>query len=184
MPIIKRIIFLKLIIVSILSTGCDGLPESKKDNSADSKNSSYKAGSDYLLYQRVRIIDNTGFSQPQEAYSMLLPDGWQQQSDIIWNGPGTDCAGTFKQLKASSADNKFSLEMYPDILYNWNNNQEMMQLNQPNSNSSSNCSFRQPIIAEDYLRQVFAPEELSNAQILKVTPNEMVVQQMQQIKNL
>lgn len=181
MLITKRIFLLLFSCVFILLASCNGVTENKSENASGVKNSKFKEGADYLLFQRVRILDNTGFAQPQEAYSILLPNGWQQQSQIIWNAPGTECAGTFKQLKASSADNKYSLEMYPDVLYNWNTNQEAMQFGQQGNSPTSYCSNRQPIEAEEYFRQIFAPEELGNPQIVKVEPNEIVVQQMRQI---
>jgi hypothetical protein len=147
--------------------------------STDVKNAaSYKEGVDYLVYDRVRILDKMGFSEPQEAYSLLLPKGWQQQSDIVWNQPGTACSGTYGWLKANSSDNKYSLEMFPDKIYSWNTDQQMNQFNQ--QNSSANCSTRQPVDAENYLRNIFVNEELGNPQVIKVESNEEVVRQMQQ----
>jgi hypothetical protein len=139
----------------------------------------FKEGADYVVYERVRLLDNTGFAEPQEAFSLVFPKGWQSQSDVIWNQPGSACAGTYYSIKARSADNTYSLEMYPDVLYSWNTNTELMRFNQNNSNSA-NCGYHQPMDAETYLRQVFAAEELGNPEIIKVEPNQYVVQQMAQ----
>jgi hypothetical protein len=179
---------LPVFIITLSLLSCNDQAKSDKEsngksetNKTHAKNaSSYKEGIDYLVYHRVRILDKIGFTEPAEAYSLLLPKGWQNQSDIIWNQPGSSCAGTFKWLKANSADNKYSLEMYPDILYQWNTNQEVMQFNQDN-NSSSNCKNRQPVDAENYLRNIFVNEELGNPEIIKVEPNQEVVRQMQQM---
>lgn len=94
--------------------------------------------------------------------------------------PGSTCDGTFGWLKAASPDEKYSLMVYPDILYGWNTNAQTRQFFQNSGGSSTNCMNREPINAENYLRQVFAREELGNAEIVKVEPNSFVVQQMQQ----
>lgn len=140
----------------------------------------FKEGSDYVLFDRVRILDKTAFTKPEEAYSLLLPKGWQQQSNILWNAPGTACAGTFRQLNAMSADGKSAFVMYPDIIYSWNTNEQLMEFYRNNPSASPNCATAQPMDAEPYLRQVFAPNDLGNPEILSVTSNEFVVQEMQQ----
>jgi hypothetical protein len=151
-------------------------------NSANNDQPSEKfvEGVDYLVYQRVRMLDKVGFTQPQEAYSMALPKGWSHEDEIIWNQPGTSCAGTFKRIKASSADNKYQFEMKPDLVYSWTTNQQLLQWNLQNPGSSPYCTYKQPMDAAQYLKTVFGPEELGNPEILKVEPNPYVVEQMQQ----
>lgn len=141
----------------------------------------YKEGSDYLLFERVRMLDKVGFTQPQEAYSVLLPKGWQHEGEVVWNGPETSCSGTFRWLKAQSGDGQYSIELLPDIVYSWNTNTELMQMNRSIGNASPYCLIGEPMDAEQYLRQVLAPEELGNPEILKVEPNPLVVEQMQQL---
>lgn len=133
----------------------------------------WEEGKDYQLFQRVRLMDKTGFTEPQEAYSMLIPKSWSSNSDIIWINPGQVCAGTYRKLKASSADGKYTFEMLPDVLYSWNPNSEIP------SQSSGLCQTGQPMNAETYLRQVFT-QELGGAQVVSVEPNAAVVEQMQQ----
>ena len=140
----------------------------------------YKEGNDYVLFERVRIVDRTAFSQPAEAYSLLLPKGWKQESKIIWNLPGSDCAGTFRALEATSADNQYRFQVLPDVLFTWNSNPELMQFYQDNKSSSPYCTIGQPIHAEHYLRNIFGPEELGNPQIVKVESNPLVVEEMEQ----
>jgi hypothetical protein len=144
-------------------------------------NGNYKEHIDFDVYDRIRIADKVGFTQPQEAYSMLIPKGWQHQAEIIWNMPGSACAGTYSWFKANSADNKYELTIYPDLLYIWNTNQQTMQYSQPFDNKS-NCSYRQPIDAEHYLQQLFG-SELGNPEIIKIESNQEVVDQMQQASN-
>lgn len=133
----------------------------------------------FVQYERVRLLDKMGFSQSQEAYSLLLPSGWTYEDAIIWNNPGSGCDGTFKQLSAWSADKRYQFHMYPDIVFSWNSNQQLMQFNQSYGNRSPYCGFGQPVQAAQYLRQFFIPE-LGNPQLLETTDNPSVVQEMQQ----
>ena len=165
-------------------SGCSSQPadSGKQDNTTVQETSAntYVEGSDYLLFERVRVVDEKGFADPIEAYSLLLPKGWKQDGEIMWNAPGSSCAGTFSRLNAKSADGKYSLEVYPDVIYAWNTNQELRQFNQSNGSPSPNCGYREPLDAEQYLRDVFVSEELTNAEIVKVEPAQAVVEQMQQ----
>ncbi len=175
-----------LLLLSWLITGCS--PGAKSDTSPPSANTtqnetakqhgSYKEHTDYEVYDRVRMVDKVGFTQPQEAYSLLIPKGWQHQSDILWNMPGSSCSGTFRSFTASSADKAFELTMYPDLVYIWNTNEQTRQYS-PGFDKNSNCSYHQPIDAEKYLKEIFGPG-LGNPQIIKIESNPEVVQQMQQ----
>lgn len=149
--------------------------ETSKPGNADGKKENYAEGTDYLVYERVRLLDKNGFSEPVEALSMLLPKGWTQESEIVW-AKGTGCDGTTGWLKAKSADGKFSIQMYPSKVYGWNDEQSLNQSN----NNSGNCGSMQPMEAEPYLRKVFAPNELGNPEVVNVQMNKDVVAQMQQ----
>jgi hypothetical protein len=144
-------------------------------SSAESQTKDYVEGTDYLVYERLRLLDKNGFSQPVEALSILLPKGWMQESEIAWT-KGTTCDGTFSWIKAKSADGKFSIQMFPARIYGWNDDQSLNQA----STNTSNCTLMQPIEAEPYLRNIFGHEELDNPEVVKVQMNEDVVAQMQQ----
>ena len=173
-------------LVLIPVTGCNGQtkPNTKTNNQpvkgkpAASQTKSFAEGIDYLVYERVRMMDKQGFSAPQEAYSLLLPKGWQYDGAIQWNGPGSSCDGTSGWMKAASPDGKYSYQQFPDVIYSWA--PQSQQFDQNNPDKSSHCSYRKPMDAEAYLRNVFVREELGNAEIIKVEPNPAVVQQMQQ----
>jgi hypothetical protein len=179
-------IFLWLL-MQIILTACNTEQQSKTEtNPSENKPATnmtnaqnFKEGNDYVLFERVRMLDKTAFAEPAEAYSLLLPKGWQQESNIIWNMPNTDCAGTFKDLRARSVDGKYSFRLFPDIVYNWNTDPQLMQFYMNSGSSSPYCGFRQPLNAEQYLRMVFASGELNNPQIIKVEPNATVVEEMQ-----
>lgn len=132
----------------------------------------------YTLFQRVRLMDKVGFNTPVEAYSLLIPKGWSSDGGIIWNGPGSNCAGTYRQMKATSADGKYTFAMLPDALFNWSSDPQMQQFNQ-GQRGSSMCSYAPPMNAETYLRNVFA-RELGGAKVVSVEANNSVVEHMRQ----
>src|SRR5687767_14971708 len=176
----------------IILAGCGGKTESKTDSNSNSTTTAeektseskiatkgdFKEGTDYLIYARVRLLDNAGFTAPAEAYSLLLPKGWTHEGEIVWNAPGSACAGTFRWFKARSADGNYSFEMLPDQLYSWTTNQDLMQYNMNNSQEGGYCSFKEPVNAEQYFRNVFAPGGLNNPEIIKVESNQAVIEQM------
>ncbi len=179
----KRTCFFFMIFLGLAFTACNDENSSATDSSGSSSTTGsngtkFIEGKDYVLFERVRLMDKTGFDQPQEAYSMLLPKGWQHEDEIIWKSPGQPCEGTYRRVKARSPDGKQQFEMFPDVVYGWNTNQELMQFY--NNNSQLYCAQKEPMSAEQYLRDVFIPEELKGASVLKVATNPYVVEQMQQ----
>lgn len=141
--------------------------------------SKFQEGRDYLRFERIRQHDNTGFDQPAEAFSILLPAGWQHEGEIIWRQPGAGCDGTNQRFRASSADGKYSFEMLPAVLWSWSEDPQMQQINQSHGPVGF-CSYGQPMNAEQYLRSAFAPGELGEPDIISVKPNPDVVQSMRE----
>jgi hypothetical protein len=133
---------------------------------------------DYLLFERVRIMDNHGFTQPVEAYSLLLPKDWKYQGEIIWIIPGQPGAGNNMWFSAASPDEKFFLNFLPDLILNWNTNPERQQFDMFNAGRAPFTGISQPVDAEHFLRGAFV-QELGNPQIVKLEPNNQVVQTMQ-----
>ncbi|MBE7177928.1 MAG: hypothetical protein INR69_16100 [Mucilaginibacter polytrichastri] len=178
----SRHLYLLLFSVCFFTLSCDGQPKTAvaagKKISAAKPPGHFTEGNDYTVYQRVRMLDKTGFSQPAEAYSFLLPKGWKSGSEVIWVAPGQSCMGTFQWMKASSPDGRHTFEMFPDISYGWTSNEQLRQMQQ-GLPTGRNCGYAPPMDAETYLRRVFAPE-LGNPQIVKVEPNAFVVREMQQ----
>jgi hypothetical protein len=153
----------------------------KKTNTLNTthKSAQYREGSDYQLFQRVRIMDQKAFTVPVEAYSILLPKGWKTEGGVFWTGPGQSCAGTNMSFKAKSADEKYSIEILPFFSWSWSNNPQTQQFNQ-SLGSTPYCSFGQPLDAEQYLKNVFA-NELQNPVITGIKPNAAVVEEMDKI---
>ncbi|MBL7699000.1 MAG: hypothetical protein JNK79_12625 [Chitinophagaceae bacterium] len=140
--------------------------------------SKFKEGTDYTIFERVRVLDRVGFQQPAEAFSLLLPKGWKNDGEVIWIGPNSGCDGTNQRFSASSPDGKFSFEMYPYTLWSWTSNEQLRQFQQSNGGGSQYCSYGEPMDAEQYLKYVFVPNELGNPKVGEVKPNPDVVRIM------
>jgi len=185
----KRFHFIILIcLLQLTLASCSGQSSNSNKQSTTSQKSSAKSdqkttqnfveGKDYTVFDRVRIMDNQGFTQPAEAYSLLLPKGWTHQGEIIWIMPGQSCAGNNAWLKAASSDKKYSLEFLPHNIFSWTTNQQTLQWNLANPGNSPYCSYAQPVGAEQYLRSTFA-QQLGNPQIVKVESNSTVAAELQ-----
>ena len=150
----------------------------KKAISVKETQTKFIEGEDYRLFTRARVIDKAGFSQPIEAFSVLIPKGWTYSGDILWTSPGSTCAGTNSYFKATSADGKYSFEMLPSTLWNFVSDPQMAQFQQ--NNNTRYCTYGEPLDAAHYMKQVFIPTELGNAQILEIKTNESGAREMLQ----
>lgn len=173
---------LLLVCATLFFTACQSQQSktaAQKPGAAKASVANFKEGKDYQLFERIRVVDNMGFAQPAEAYSMLLPKGWKYNGNVIWRSPGSGCDGTFTTFKAQSPDGKYSIEIYPLAIWSWSSNQMVQQFNQ-NQGGSSYCTQDEPMDAGKYLSNRFGPMELGNPTIASVTSNEGVVKEMAQ----
>jgi len=161
------------LLLVLIITSCNG--QSNKSNVSKTNNSksiasTYKEGQDYVEFKRARILDKKGFTTPIEAYSVLIPNQWKLESDIMWNPPGTTCAGNNMSLKAFSPDGKYSFELLPISLWSFATNPQLAQFQQQQQ-FPEYCGYGEPMNAMDYFKKVFAPNELGNPQIIEVKDN-------------
>ena len=168
--------FMTLLLLQVALSSCNGQTTTMQKEKTSKQ---FTEGKDFLVYERVRLMDNTGFTTPQEAYSILLPKGWKHESGIIWSNPGSGCDGTNHQLRASSADSNYQFMVYPDLVFGWVTNSQGMPMNSNQRSNSPYCGTGQPIQAEQYLRNVFA-RELGNPEVIEVTSNQGVIDDMRQ----
>jgi hypothetical protein len=128
------------------------------------------SGEDYTEFKRVRFHDKIGFGQPVEAFSLLIPEGWSSEGGILWNPPGTECAGINMGMKAQSPDGRFSFEIMPNFVWGFVTDPQLGQF-QAQQPRPQYCGYGQPLDAQTYFQQVFAPNELGNPQIISLEPN-------------
>ena len=154
-------------------TSCNSQDQSGSTNKkATSKTASakYTEGKDYTEFTRTRVLDKVGFTQPVEAFSVLLPKNWKADGAVIWNQPGTACAGNNLSVKAASPDGKFNFEMLPNDMWGYNSDPQMDQFNR-SVPKVQYCWYGEPMNAEAYFKNVLAPNELGNPQLISIKEN-------------
>jgi hypothetical protein len=142
----------------------------------------FTEGKDYTIWQRVRIKDQNGFSQPVEAYSILLPKGWRIEGQVNWV-INTACAAEAVQnrVTATSPDGAFRLEVFPQRNWQWYDDPMLLQNAQAAAQfGNPGCPLARPYDAGEYLEQVFVPGDLRGAQLVSHQPNEQMVNIMRQ----
>lgn len=129
------------------------------------------APQDYIQLNRVKIMDTQAFTEPAEAYSILLPEGWQHEGGVFWTAPQQICAGTNMNFIARSSDQQFSFQILPAITWNWSQNPHLQQIQQ--QQTSTYCGAGEPITAQTYVEQVWL-KEWNNASIIAIKENQAV----------
>ncbi len=183
----KNIFFLLLTVsIVLLVPGCNGQnnpnASNKISNNSDKMNTEstkYTAGKEYTQFVRARIMDKVGFEQPVEAFSILIPDNWKFDGGIMWNPPGSSCAGINQGMKAISPDGLYSFEMMPNYMWSFTTDQQLAQFNQ-RQQYPQYCSFGEPMNADAYFKSVFAPNELGNPQVISIKENTGGMQALQE----
>ncbi len=136
-------------------TSCSGGGDnpSEKGSGPKTTGSKDRAAGNYLLLKRYRVIDPGGFSQPVEAASFLLPDGWTSEGGVSWNT--TRCLSDMVQLsfRAVSPDNNYELLVLPTTQFDWVNNAQMMDALR-RGGYGSGCAIAEPMDAATYIRKV------------------------------
>ena len=64
-------------------------------------------------FQRVAVVDASGFEKPMPALWLEIPAGWQGAGNVVWN-PQAPCGATPSyQWQAQSPDGRQSLQLLP-----------------------------------------------------------------------
>lgn len=170
-----RKLVLGLLFLSIVSCKNEGSGEKGVLSDSNLSSGSFVEGKDFTVFERVRIWDKTGFSEPVEALSILLPKNWKTEGEVIWTMPGNACEGNNLKFKAESPDGKYTFEILPIISWNWSSNPQNAQFS--SQMQTEYCKFRQPISAEEFLRTDFA-QEIGNPEISDVRMNQEVSEKL------
>ncbi len=130
-------------------------------------------GKDYMVLQRLRVIDPNGFGQPMEAYSMLVPKGWKSEGGITWQVGHTCMAEVIRnRVTVTSPDGHYALDFYPLQQWDWWDDQLMLQtqMQQAQNPVFRRCTISQPLDAGQFLRGPMAQE--MGAQVTGIEPSE------------
>ena len=176
MKIKAKHILLALMTLSL--TSCNGQNKNSVATSQSKSKalaSNYKEGQDYVEFKRGRILDKVGFPKPVEAYSILIPNNWNFESEILWNPPGTICAGNNMRIKATSADKKYSFDYLPNYMWGFITDPQMAEFLRQ-QRYPAYCAYGDPMNAREYFTNVLAAHELGNPQIIELKDNPQAAQ--------
>lgn len=133
-------------------------------------NTDKQVATDFIEFERNRILDKIGFPKPVEAFSLWVPKGWRVDGGVRWNQPGTACADNNMEIKTVSAENKYSFELLPNFMWSYATDPQMAQFQQQRQYPKY-CTFGQPMNAEAFFMQVFVPHKLVNPSIISLGEN-------------
>lgn len=108
-------------------------------------------GKDYVLFKRVRFLDQMGFDRPVEAFSMLVPSGWRAEGGVHWNSVG-GCRGEIiiTTVKMTSPDGAFVFQALPLRSFSFSNNPTMLQSIRAGAQAGG-CAVNQPFNASQFV---------------------------------
>jgi hypothetical protein len=111
-------------------------------------------GRDYLILERVRVLDTMGFDRPVEAMSLLIPRGWRTEGGVSWQGIRGCRAevGTY-QVSAISPDGAIRFLLLPVRSFLAFQNQ-MMQQSAMAAAQQGGCQLSPPFDASQYLNHL------------------------------
>ncbi len=160
------------VLTVLLMSACGG--ESNTTVHAQGGTSStphWKEGRDYTVLERVRFMDNTGFQQPAEAFSVLIPKGWKHEGGVVWKSL-QECRSEMvgSKVRISSPDDAIVFQSLQPHSWGWASDPMMMQSLQMQA-ASGGCGIGQDKTAEQYLREVMLNNELRGATVTEVKPN-------------
>jgi hypothetical protein len=128
-------------------------------------------GEDYVVLERVRILDEQGFDQPVEAMSVLLPRGWRTESSVRWRGLG-ECRGDIVtwQMTATSPDGAIRFVVLPTRTFVASQD-AMTQQAMVAASRQGGCAVSAPFEARQYLENL-ARTELGASAVSDVRDDE------------
>ncbi len=173
-----RPIYLALGVSLLLCQCSESEGQSGAASGSKATGGAYTEGIDYIVLERVRFMDQQGFEQPAEAFSVLLPKGWKHEGGIRWRGLN-ECRGEMvtASWNASSPDGSIRIVSLPGHSWGWASD-PMMQQQMMMGAQNGGCETGFPIQAEQYFREVFAQRELQGATIVEVRTNPAAVRLM------
>jgi hypothetical protein len=175
-----------LMIASCGSAGNDASPAKNNDEApqgggAAAQQARYEEGRDYVVLERLRVIDPSGFERPMEAYSILVPRGWKSRGGITWQ-VGNPCMTEVihNRVTVTSPDGAFELNIHPAQQWDWWDDPMMLQAMLQNAQHplTRRCPIAQPLDAGQFLQGPFAQE--LGAQVVNVRPAEELVRVMRE----
>ena len=137
------------------------------------------SGSSYRM-KLVKVFDREGWSQPVEAYRILIPSDWKVDAWVHWRQDTVGCPDNIIDagIRANAPDNVTSFEIFPPFSWQWVEDPQMRQaiLQQERTNvqlmgrNAAGCPMIPANTATDVLRNYLIPQYRKGAQITASEP--------------
>lgn len=159
-----------LLLLSACGQGTDNTA-SAQGESGQEPSTTWREGSDYTVLERVRFMDEMGFQQPAEAFSVLIPKGWKHEGGVIWKSL-QECRGEMvgSKVRISSPDGAIVFNSLQPHSWGWASDPMMMQ-NMQMQAAQGGCGVGPEKSAEQYLQETLLPNELNGATVTEVKQN-------------
>lgn len=128
----------------------------------------------------VKVYDREGWSQPVEAYRILIPSDWNMDGWARWRQGSVGCPDNIIDagVRAIAPDGVTAFEIFPPYNWQWHQDPQMRQalLQQEQRNvqllgpNSRGCPMIPANTAADVLRNYLVPQYRKGAQIIATEP--------------
>jgi hypothetical protein len=183
------ILLLVLLLIACGSGATDGSPSedagspngSVEMGTSSVQKTQYTEGKDYMVLQRVRLIDPSGFGEPVEAVSFLVPKGWKLQGGVQWR-VGHPCMNEAVAVRwtASSPDGSMHLDGFPTRSWQWADDPMALQSLQANQQGyGRSCDVLPAYDAGEFIKQQFLAE-LGNPSIVAIERADQLARSMEE----
>lgn len=131
---------------------------------------------DPLVLERVLVTENEPGSP--EAFSVLIPSGWRLNANLLRN-PYSPCLADWEDLswQVTSPDNVIRYTDLPMRMW-YSTTDPRMEERLKADEPAGGCPIGKPMDAETYLREVFVPEVLNGAEVIRVERNDGVAAEL------
>ncbi|MEZ5365007.1 MAG: hypothetical protein R2748_22435 [Bryobacterales bacterium] len=133
-----------------------------------------QASGDVVRLKQFEIMDPSGFGRPVVAATLLAPSDWKLEGGVRWNIQ-SKCPSDMvsNAVRLTSPDGKLGFEIFPNYMAQWSDdpsyNQLVMQTQQ--MGGAAGCPLAQPMDAQTFVSQIFAPGFRQGAQVVDAQPN-------------
>ncbi len=135
---------------------------------------------DYVRLKMVRIMDNSGFGQPVEAFRFLMPATWQVEGGIQWvNSFGCLPLTVQAHVRAVSPDGMMGIEMFPGYTWNWYDDPYQRQMTQQSAAAAGGarpCDMAPMVGAAGFITGKLVPGFRRGARVIGTEPLPQVAQ--------
>ncbi len=134
-------------------------------------------GQDYVVLERLRVMDTAGFGEPVAAYSFLVPKGWQSQGGITWK-VGETCTSEAieNRVTVRSPDGAYQIDVFPTRQWDWWDDPMTLQAQREQQQNPlfRRCPIAEPMDAAAFLQGPMA--QMTGATVTHVEPAEQLGQ--------